>query len=137
MSDEYCYEDSDGCPTDGWLTGHPLFVTCQLCIERFRLGPERERLRKQQDEHPRTTINTVHKGDRWSDHILLETVSLLYYDGPILDANVIDVHGSVLVELVAENGLLYQLDPWTTRMRLSIEDLKALIERAEAHAKKG
>lgn len=42
MSDEWCYEDSDDCPTGGWLTGHPLLVTCELCIERFDLRKDRD-----------------------------------------------------------------------------------------------
>lgn len=43
MSEEWCYEDSIGedgdgeCPTGGWLTGNPTFVTCKLCIGRFNL----------------------------------------------------------------------------------------------------
>lgn len=42
MADEqWCYEEGvDGdpeCPTGGWLTGMPNFVTCKLCIERFGL----------------------------------------------------------------------------------------------------
>lgn len=41
--DEWCYEDSDEeCPTGGWLTGNPKFVTCQVCIQRFNLQGERQ-----------------------------------------------------------------------------------------------
>lgn len=38
MSEDWCYEDSDDdCPTGGWLTGNPAFVTCRICIARYRL----------------------------------------------------------------------------------------------------
>lgn len=86
----------------------------------------------------------IKDGDKWLIQPI-ESINLCWYDGPMLDASVIDMGSDLLphcrfsIELRVDERAFYQKesDPGAVFYRLSIDELEAMVELYRKHAPKG